>query len=77
MTQEEANKLNEFSIKLLQHDDPLCRTKNAWGRIWVEAEKPIPEKLRNDFYDELTSTNEEYRKALEESVRWFGVRWSS
>ena len=75
MNQQEAKKLNEFAKKLIQHDDPLCRMKNSWGRVYVEAERPIPEKLRSDFYDELTSDNIEYRKALEESVRYFGVRW--
>jgi hypothetical protein len=70
-----AKQLNEFAKKLIQHDDALCRMKDSWGRVWVEAEQPIPEKLRSDFYDELTSDNLVYRKELEESVRWFGVRW--
>jgi len=75
MDKNKAKQLNEFAKKLIQHDDPLCRMKNSWARVYVEAERPIPEKLRSDFYDELTSDNLEYREALEKSVRWFGVRW--
>src|ERR1035437_3010909 len=48
----------------------------AWARVYVEAEKTIPEKWRMAFYEELVSTNKEYREALEESVNYFGVRWS-
>ena len=75
MNKEQAKKLNESALKLFQNDDPLTRTKNAWGRVWVEAERPIPEKLRSEFYDELVSDDDGYRKDLEESVRWFGVRY--
>jgi len=47
----------------------------GWARVYVEGERPIPESWRMDFYDELCSENEAYRKKLEESVKWFGVRW--
>jgi len=47
----------------------------GWGRVFVEAERPIPSKWRMAFYDELASENEAYRKKLDESVREFGVRW--
>ena len=75
MNEQEAKLINDFAKKLIQNDDPLCCMKNSWGRVYVEAERPIPEKLRSDFYDELTSDNLEYRKELEDSIRWFGVRW--
>ena len=76
MTKEEAQARSEFSRKLLIFDDYYAYCKHSWGRVWVEAEKPIPERLRSEFYEELCSPNEVYRKELEESVRWFGVRWS-
>ena len=47
----------------------------GWAKTYVEAEQPIPEEWRNAFYDELTDPNNGYRKQLEESVRYFGVRW--
>jgi hypothetical protein len=71
-----ARKLNVFAKKLFEHSDRLCWATNSWARVHIEAEEAIPEEWRNDFYDELTSENLEYRKALEESVRWFGVRWA-
>lgn len=75
MTKEAAEARSEFSKRLIQNDHPLSRAKNYWGMVWVEAERPIPEKLRSEFYEELCSPNEAYRKQLEESVRWFGVRY--
>jgi hypothetical protein len=73
MTKEEAQVLHKSAVFLLQ--DTKFRVKNSWGKMWVEAEKPIPKEFKSDFYDELTSNNVEYRHALEESIRWFGVRW--
>lgn len=75
MTKEEAKSRSEFSKKLFEFDDPLTRTKNSWALCYVEAEKPVPEKLRNSFYEELISSHARYRERLEESIRWFGVRW--
>lgn len=48
----------------------------GWARVYVEAERPIPESWRSAFYDELVSENWLYRKKLEESLHWFGVRWT-
>ena len=48
---------------------------SGWARDYVEAEKPIPSEWRIAFYDELASDNFLYREKLEESVRWFGIRW--
>lgn len=76
MDKEKAKALNESAKKLIQDEDFTCFQKDSWAKIYVEAEKSIPIKFRNDFIDELTSSNEEYRKALEESVRYFGVRWT-
>lgn len=75
MTKEKAEELNEFAKKCFLYDDVLTRTKNAWARLYVEAERPIPEKLRSDFYDELTNSDESYKTALENSINYFGVRW--
>lgn len=49
--------------------------EEGWAVVFVEAQKPIPEHWRNAFYDELFSENLVYRRELEESVRWFGVRF--
>jgi hypothetical protein len=49
---------------------------DGWALGYVESEYSIPESWRNDFYDELTSENVEYRELLEEAVRWYGVRWA-
>ncbi len=46
-----------------------------WAAVYVAAEKPIPEKWRVSFYDELANPNYERRKELERLVQWFGVRW--
>lgn len=48
----------------------------GWAKAWICAERPIPETWRNYFYDELVSEDLEYRKSLEEDVRWHGVRWN-
>ena len=47
----------------------------GWAKTYVEAEESIPKEWTNAFIDELTSPNETDRKAIEESVRYFGVRW--
>lgn len=47
----------------------------GWALIYVQAEEPIPLQYRNDFYDELASEDLGYRKALEEAIRCFGVRF--
>lgn len=49
--------------------------KPRWAKVYVEAEEPIPAAWRSEFYDELVNEDLEYRKALEESLGWFGVRW--
>lgn len=57
-------------------DSSEVMLREGWAKAFVEAERPIPESWREDFYAELFTDNEEYRKKLEESVRWFGVRWA-
>ena len=47
----------------------------GWARNFVEAERPIPEAFREAFYEELTSSDSVEREKLEQSLRWFGVRW--
>ena len=47
----------------------------GWALIYVQTETPIPSLWRNRFYDELVSQDQDYRKELEESVKWFGVRF--
>ncbi len=75
MTKEEAQYLHESALQCFEYNDPLITTQDCWAKLWVEAEKTIPQHMKNDFLDELTSSNIEYRHALEESVRWFGVRY--
>lgn len=75
-----ADKLNAEAKKLFEgpygaaHDG--APNHAGWALAYIEAERPVPESWRNRFYDELFTDNEEYRKKLEESVRWFGVRWA-
>jgi len=73
MNQQQANKLNYIAKKQLLFGvligDP------GWAKVWVEAEEPIAEIYRSLFYDELFSDDLEYRKALEDSVNYFGIRW--
>jgi hypothetical protein len=46
-----------------------------WALTYVQAEKPIPETWRNAFYDELVHQDLEYRRALEDNLKFFGVRF--
>ncbi len=73
MNQQQANKLNYIAKKQLLFGvligDP------GWAKVWVEAEEPIAEIYRSEFYDELFSDDKEYVKSLEESLNWFGVRF--
>jgi hypothetical protein len=48
-----------------------------WALRYVESEQPMREEWREAFYDELVSSDLEYRKALEDSVRYYGVRWAN
>lgn len=50
-------------------------TKPGWALIYVVSEVAIPESWRNDFYDELISKDDSYRRALEDSIKTHGVRW--
>ena len=54
----------------------IDNTNEHWAIAYVEFEQPIPLAWRSDFYDELVSEDLEYRYALEDAVRWHGVRWS-
>jgi hypothetical protein len=75
MDKNKANELNRAAKgRLLDFTFEPGQSK-GWARVYVEGEHPIPEKFRSDFYDELLSEDVEYRHALEESVRYFGVRW--
>lgn len=53
-------------------NEPIAQ---KWARSYVEAEHPMKEEWRSAFLDELTDPDDKYRKQLEESIRWFGVRW--
>ena len=75
MTQEEAQILRINAWKYVDVCPIGPNTGLGWSKILIEANHPILEEWRSDFYDELCSTNETYRKSLEDSVRWFGVRW--
>ena len=76
MDKYQAQELNR-SAKDVMVDFTFAPGQTAgWGKVYVEAEHPIPEEYRDAFYDELVHEDLEYRKALEESVRYFGVRWA-
>lgn len=77
MNAQQARILKEVATKELQTYDVLPPPVggNGWAKVYVEAERPIPERWRNAFYDELTASDLDYRHRLEESLRWFGVRW--
>ena len=49
--------------------------KPGWAKAFVEAEEPIYKALQDEFIDELNSPDEKYRRELEESINWHGVRW--
>ena len=75
MTEKEAKKLTEAAKKTLRSND-VNPDYVGWAKVYVEAEKHVPEAWRSEFYDELVSEDLEYRRALEESLRYFGVRWT-
>lgn len=45
----------------------------GWARVYVEAGKFIPAKLRYAFLAELASSNRAYADALKQDIRDFGV----
>jgi len=83
MNSDTAAMLNRIALKDLESLLTFNFNKNTnivskgWAKIFVEAEQPIPESLRSEFYDELVSPDLGYRKALEESISYFGVRWNN
>lgn len=68
--------VNGINLTNLKSCEPSKRAIHGWAIAYVKGEKPIPRMWYNDFLDELTSDNDEYRYALEASIRYFGVRWS-
>ena len=67
--------MNNKYKEILRLNDITPETQ-GWALLYVEAERPIPETWRNEFYDELCSPDDLYRTTLEQSIRYFGVRWS-
>ena len=61
--------MNETKVELMPP------SYEGWAKVYVQSERGIPEAWRNGFYDELTHTDEEYRKSLEQAIRVHGVRW--
>jgi hypothetical protein len=53
----------------------LNSMRTRWAQVWVQNYIPIPEKFRSEFYDELLSSDLEYRENLERSINIYGVRW--
>lgn len=74
MDKSKASELNYVARKLVAFHDRVIPFER-WGKAYVDSETPIPVKYRSDFYDELLHPDLGYRRSLEESVRWFGVRW--
>jgi hypothetical protein len=56
----------------LTHGDSDGPHYTAWGRLYIEAKKPIPAKWRAAFQRELDSDNRAYAHALERSIATFG-----
>jgi hypothetical protein len=77
MTKHQADELHFAALEKMLTLVYVPGTTRKWAKTFVEAEKRIPESMRDDFINELTHQDPEYRKALEESVRWFGVRWGT
>jgi hypothetical protein len=49
--------------------------KKGWAKNFVEMNAGIPKSWYDEFLDEVTSTDDRYRKDLEHSLRVHGVRW--
>lgn len=77
MNSDQATELNR-AAKAIKNDVIKMNALwlKGWAKVYVESETPIPKDWYDDFLDELTEKDEDYRHALEESVRYFGVRWS-
>lgn len=43
--------------------------KSGWAKVWIEAEHPMPENWRSEFYKELVSEDLGYKKELEQAIR--------
>lgn len=66
-------KCRACGLKFSYDNGPIAE---KWALTYVCAEVPIKEEWRNAFIDELTHPDVTYREQLEESVRYFGVRWA-
>lgn len=57
--------------------NPRLRPNYAgWGRLYVEARRPIPTRWRDALTAELNADNERYSAALARSLATFGARWT-
>lgn len=52
------------------------KLREGWAKFMVDNELAIPKGWYEDFIKEVTSSDDNYRKALEDSLRKFGVRWA-
>ncbi len=75
MTKSEAEKRNQLAKAVIELEGVWHNDHPRWALLYVEAERGIPKTWQNEFIDHLVSEDLEYRRQLEESVRWFGVRW--
>lgn len=55
----------------------LTNKNRGWALMCVENEIPIPKSWYKDFINEITDENDSYRKTIEGSLKYFGVRWVS
>lgn len=49
--------------------------KKGWAKSFVEMNAGIPKAWYDEFLNEVTSSDDNYRKALEHSLRIHGIRW--
>lgn len=75
MNKETANKINHLAKLRLEYFGKK-QQYIGWALDYVEAEYPIPRSWTNAFINEVTLNQPGYIKQLEDSIRYFGVRWS-
>lgn len=74
-TQEKENcgacVLNGYGEK--KNGEPIAPNYSGWARVYVQAQKMIPNKYWNAFQEEMCSDNKLYAKALMEDCKFYGL----